>query len=48
MPASHLARRGVTVNADMARYMKAAIEDAGRNFLVEDPEWAEIFAPRGK
>ncbi|ROT43586.1 gamma-glutamyltranspeptidase [Sodiomyces alkalinus F11] len=47
MPASHLAKRGITINADMDRYMKAAIESAGRNFLVEDPEWAEEFAPNG-
>ena len=32
---------------DLVRYMKAAISYGG-NFLVDDPVWAEDFAPDGK
>lgn len=35
-----------TVTEDLVRYMDFAISFAG-NFLVEDPSWAEDFAPNG-
>ena len=31
---------------DLVRYMKAAMSD-GNNFLIDDPVWAEDFAPNG-
>ncbi|PNH49857.1 hypothetical protein VD0003_g7290 [Verticillium dahliae] len=45
MPASHLAREGFSVTADMVRYMVAGMKDAGRDFLIDEPSWAEVFAP---
>ncbi|KAM0614459.1 hypothetical protein D7B24_005605 [Verticillium nonalfalfae] len=47
MPASHLAREGFSVTADMSRYMVAGMKDAGRDFLIDEPSWAEVFAPNG-
>ncbi|CRK14222.1 hypothetical protein BN1708_011100 [Verticillium longisporum] len=47
MPASHLAREGFSVTADMVRYMVAGMKDAGRDFLIDEPSWAEVFAPNG-
>ncbi|KAK7981256.1 hypothetical protein PG989_013713 [Apiospora arundinis] len=46
-PAAHVARRGFEVTEDMVRYMAYGIEFAGWNFMVEDPSWAEDFAPGG-
>jgi hypothetical protein len=34
------------VTEDLVRYMKAASQDS--TFLVDDPIWAEDFAPNGK
>lgn len=38
------------VTEDLVRYMAFAISESSgnRNFLVEDPIWAEDFAPNGK
>ncbi|KAM0282978.1 hypothetical protein ACHAQH_002789 [Verticillium albo-atrum] len=47
MPASHLARDGFAVTADMVRYMVGGMKDAGRDFLINEPSWAEVFAPNG-
>lgn len=47
-PAVHLARNGFNVTEDLVRYMDAAINNGPNgNFLVEDPIWAEDFAPNG-
>ncbi|KAI9158660.1 Gamma-glutamyltransferase-like protein 1 [Paramyrothecium foliicola] len=35
------------LSEDLVRYMNFAIGGQERNFLVEDPEWAEDFAPNG-
>ncbi|KAM0330698.1 hypothetical protein ACHAQA_003650 [Verticillium albo-atrum] len=47
MPASRLARNGFTVSSDMVRYMIGGMKDAGRDFLIDEPSWAEVFAPNG-
>ncbi|KAH8678346.1 gamma-glutamyltranspeptidase [Xylariales sp. PMI_506] len=47
-PAAHVARHGFPVTEDLVRYFAYAISSAKRNFLVEDPDWAEDFAPNGK
>ncbi|KAK8038522.1 gamma-glutamyltranspeptidase [Apiospora rasikravindrae] len=46
-PAARVARRGFAVNEDMVRYMQFGVASAGWNFLVEDPSWAQDFAPDG-
>ncbi|KAI0469399.1 gamma-glutamyltranspeptidase [Xylaria cf. heliscus] len=46
-PAARVARDGFTVTADTVRYMEAAIQTVGWNFLVEDRSWAPDFAPDG-
>lgn len=46
-PAVLIARDGFTVTADTIRYMESGVKDAGWNFLVEDPSWAQDFAPNG-
>ncbi|KAK8095019.1 gamma-glutamyltranspeptidase [Apiospora hydei] len=46
-PAARVARQGFQVNEDMVRYMQYGVEYAGWNFLVEDPSWAQDFAPSG-
>ncbi|TPX11853.1 uncharacterized protein E0L32_007351 [Thyridium curvatum] len=46
-PAVRVARNGFNVTEDLVRYMQFAQEYAG-NFLVDDPIWAEDFAPNGK
>ncbi|KAL2160386.1 hypothetical protein VTH06DRAFT_1559 [Thermothelomyces fergusii] len=46
MPAVRIAREGFQVTEDHVRYMKSAIEGSS-NFLVDDPIWAEDFAPNG-
>lgn len=44
-PAVRVARDGFPVSEDLVRYMAAATTD--NPFLVEDPVWAEDFAPNG-
>ncbi|KAK7976988.1 hypothetical protein PG988_004478 [Apiospora saccharicola] len=46
-PAAHVARNGFEVTEDAVRYMDYGVEFAGWNFLVEDPSWAQDFAPTG-
>ncbi|KAI0449036.1 gamma-glutamyltranspeptidase [Xylaria acuta] len=46
-PAALVARDGFTVTKDTIRYMEAGIRASGWNFLVEDPSWAQDFAPNG-
>ncbi|KAI1424837.1 gamma-glutamyltranspeptidase [Xylaria sp. FL1777] len=46
-PASLVARDGFAVTEDTVRYMTAGVEMAGWNFLIEDPSWAQDFAPDG-
>ncbi|ROW10671.1 hypothetical protein VPNG_05092 [Cytospora leucostoma] len=46
-PAVHVARYGFNVTEDLVRYMGYAINGSRGNFLVEDPIWAEDFAPDG-
>ncbi|KAI4862442.1 gamma-glutamyltranspeptidase [Hypoxylon rubiginosum] len=46
-PAASVARRGFPVTEDLVRYMEFGLMIADRNFLVEDPSWAEDFAPNG-
>ncbi|KAI1297813.1 gamma-glutamyltranspeptidase [Xylaria venustula] len=46
-PASRVASDGFLVTTDTARYMDAGVRMAGWDFLVEDPVWAEDFAPNG-
>ncbi|KAI1084525.1 gamma-glutamyltranspeptidase [Whalleya microplaca] len=47
-PAADVARDGFSVTEDLVRCMEHGIGSAGFNFLVEDPSWAEDFAPDGK
>ncbi|KAI0008936.1 gamma-glutamyltranspeptidase [Xylariaceae sp. FL0662B] len=47
-PAADVARDGFPVTEDLVRYMEFGISSAGYNFLVEDPSWAQDFAPDGK
>ncbi|RYC55631.1 hypothetical protein CHU98_g10572, partial [Xylaria longipes] len=46
-PAALVARDGFAVTEDTIRYMAAGVQVAGWNFLVEDPSWAQDFAPNG-
>jgi gamma-glutamyltranspeptidase/glutathione hydrolase len=46
-PAALVARDGFTVTEDTVRYMEGALRRVGWNFLVEDPSWAQDFAPNG-
>ncbi|KAH6847879.1 gamma-glutamyltranspeptidase [Chaetomium sp. MPI-CAGE-AT-0009] len=46
MPAVRLARKGFQVNEDLVRYMANASAN-NNTFLVDDPIWAEDFAPNG-
>jgi gamma-glutamyltranspeptidase/glutathione hydrolase len=41
------AHRTFPVSEDLVRYMKAASVD-NNTFLVDDPTWAEDFAPNGQ
>ncbi|KAL1879994.1 hypothetical protein VTK73DRAFT_6384 [Phialemonium thermophilum] len=45
-PSVQLAREGFNVTEDLVRYMASAVS-GGRNFLVDDPVWAQDFAPNG-
>lgn len=47
LPAASVADRGFTVSEDTVRYMEFGTQIAGWNFLVEDPSWAQDFAPDG-
>ncbi|KLU93155.1 gamma-glutamyltransferase, partial [Magnaporthiopsis poae ATCC 64411] len=47
-PAVKVARDGFPVTEDLVRYMAESLKKEGRpNFLVDDPAWAEDFAPNG-
>ncbi|OTB16399.1 hypothetical protein K445DRAFT_317370 [Daldinia sp. EC12] len=46
-PAASVARDGFPVSEDLIRYMEFGLEMSGWNFLVEDPSWAQDFAPNG-
>ncbi|KAI0401493.1 gamma-glutamyltranspeptidase [Xylaria palmicola] len=46
-PAARVAHDGFAVTQDTVRYMEAGVRAAGWNFLVEDPSWAQDFAPNG-
>ncbi|KAI0099326.1 gamma-glutamyltranspeptidase [Nemania sp. FL0031] len=46
-PAAVVARDGFIVTEDTVRYMEYGVQAAGWNFLVEDPSWAQDFAPNG-
>ncbi|KAK3293232.1 gamma-glutamyltranspeptidase [Chaetomium fimeti] len=46
MPAVRVAREGFKVTEDLVRYMASASAD-NNTFLVDDPIWAEDFAPNG-
>lgn len=46
-PAIRTARYGWPVNEDLASKFESGVEDAGRDFLTQDPTWAIDFAPNG-
>ncbi|KAI1748271.1 gamma-glutamyltranspeptidase [Xylaria castorea] len=46
-PAALVARDGFAVTKDTIRYMEVGVQVSGWNFLVEDPSWAQDFAPNG-
>lgn len=46
-PAARVAREGFLVTEDIVRYMTSAMKMAGWDFLIEDPLWAQDFAPHG-
>ncbi|KAI5860412.1 gamma-glutamyltranspeptidase [Durotheca rogersii] len=46
-PAARIARHGFAVSEDLVRYMQYGLAMAGWNFLLEDPSWAQDFAPNG-
>ena len=46
--AINVARNGFVVNKDLVKYAEYTISDSIWNFLVEDPVWAEEFAPNGR
>ncbi|KAI1156639.1 gamma-glutamyltranspeptidase [Nemania diffusa] len=46
-PAAGVARDGFVVTEDTVRYMGYGVQMAGWNFLLEDPSWAQDFAPTG-
>jgi gamma-glutamyltranspeptidase / glutathione hydrolase len=47
-PAANVARHGFVVSEDHVWYMNGAVNTAGWDFLVEDPNFAQDFAPSGK
>ena len=47
MPAANVASEGFLVTEDLLRYTAQGVKMAGWNFLVEDPTWAQDFAPHG-
>ncbi|KAG5996112.1 hypothetical protein E4U52_007276 [Claviceps spartinae] len=46
--AIHVARDGFRVSEDLIRYINNTVRGQPRNFLVEDPNWAQDFAPKGR
>ncbi|KAI8956942.1 gamma-glutamyltranspeptidase [Daldinia sp. FL1419] len=46
-PAASVARHGFPVSEDLVRYMTFGLKIVGWNFLIEDPSWAQDFAPNG-
>ncbi|KAL8409556.1 hypothetical protein RB594_007848 [Gaeumannomyces avenae] len=46
-PSVKVARDGFPVTEDLVRYMAQALKTSPTNFLVDDPAWAEDFAPNG-
>lgn len=47
-PAAKVAHHGWKVNADLVRYMASATNNGQDNFLVNDPQFAVDFAPKGR
>lgn len=47
-PAVDIARNGWTVDEDLLYYMDSTLERKAGDFFVEDPSWAEDFAPNGR
>lgn len=47
-PAVNLARYGFPLNEDLALVIDATIRSRGWNFFVEDPNWAQDFAPHSR
>ncbi|KAI2465593.1 gamma-glutamyltranspeptidase [Annulohypoxylon bovei var. microspora] len=47
LPAASVADHGFVVSEDQVRYMEFGLQIAEWNFLVEDPSWAQDFAPNG-
>ncbi|KAF3766512.1 gamma-glutamyltranspeptidase [Cryphonectria parasitica EP155] len=47
-PAVYVARNGFNVTEDLVRYMDFATKGIRGNFLLEDPIWAQDFAPNGR
>ncbi|KAI1101388.1 gamma-glutamyltranspeptidase [Jackrogersella minutella] len=47
LPAASVADRGFAVSEDLIRYIDNALMIIGKNFLIEDPSWAQDFAPDG-
>ncbi|KAG5982013.1 hypothetical protein E4U43_006500, partial [Claviceps pusilla] len=46
--AIHVARDGFKVSEDLIHYINRTVEGRPSNFLVEDPNWAQDFAPKGE
>ncbi|KAJ2893553.1 hypothetical protein MKZ38_008446 [Zalerion maritima] len=47
-PAVEIARDGFEVGEDLVRYMEYAVAGREGNFLLNDPNWAQDFAPTGR
>ncbi|KAG5980240.1 hypothetical protein E4U55_004241 [Claviceps digitariae] len=46
--AIHVARDGFKVSEDLTHYINNTVKGRPSNFLVEDPNWAQDFAPKGR
>ncbi|KAG6016792.1 hypothetical protein E4U41_004353, partial [Claviceps citrina] len=46
--AIHVARHGFKVSDDLIRYINKTVEGKPSNFLLEDANWAQDFAPKGR
>ncbi|KAG6009778.1 hypothetical protein E4U21_001208 [Claviceps maximensis] len=46
--AIQIAREGFKVSEDLLRYIDKTVKGKSSNFLVEDPNWAQDFAPKGR
>ncbi|KAG5928280.1 hypothetical protein E4U42_000938 [Claviceps africana] len=46
--AINVARDGFKVSEDLIRYINKTVKGRPSNFLVEDPNWAQDFAPKGR